>query len=82
MKSKNLLVGIVLSSALFSSTAAWADAYLDQAKLAVEKATAPVTQWDGPTTGPQLVAGKRIIFIASDMKNGGVQGGSFQFLHK
>jgi len=74
MKSKNLLVGIVLSSALFSSTAAWADAYLDQAKLAVEKATAPVTQWDGPTTGPQLVAGKRIIFIASDMKNGGVQG--------
>lgn len=74
MKSKNLFVGIVLSSALLSSSVAWADAYLDQAKLAVEKATAPVTQWDGPTTGPKLEAGKRIIFIASDMKNGGVQG--------
>ncbi|WP_268629766.1 substrate-binding domain-containing protein, partial [Escherichia coli] len=36
--------------------------------------TASATQWGGPTSGPQLQANKKIIFIASDMKNGGVQG--------
>lgn len=57
-----------------AASPAWADAYLDQATAAVAKATASVTQWDGPTSGPQLQANKKIIFIASDMKNGGVQG--------
>ncbi|MDU3889525.1 MAG: substrate-binding domain-containing protein, partial [Serratia liquefaciens] len=62
---------LLLASA---ASSAWADAYLDQATAAVAKATASVTQWDGPTSGPQLQANKKIIFIASDMKNGGVQG--------
>lgn len=59
---------------LLAASPAWADVYLDQATAAVAKATASATQWDGPTSGPQLQANKKIIFIASDMKNGGVQG--------
>jgi ribose transport system substrate-binding protein len=74
MKARYLLAGFVLTSTLFSTVAAVADANLDQAKLAIEKATAPVTLWDGPTSGPKLQTGKRIIYIAGDMKNGGVQG--------
>jgi len=50
-----------------AASSAWADAYLDQATAAVTKATASVTQWDGPTSGPKLQANKKIIFIASDM---------------
>ncbi|MCC3719717.1 substrate-binding domain-containing protein [Rouxiella badensis] len=74
MKSKTLLAVLISGSVFLSSTTAFADAYLDSAKQAVDKAVTPVTQWDGPTSGPKLQAGKRIIFIASDMKNGGVQG--------
>ncbi len=50
------------------------DAFVQQAKTAIAKATAPVTTWDGPTQGPALQPNKKIIFIASDMKNGGVLG--------
>ncbi|ROZ69606.1 substrate-binding domain-containing protein [Ramlibacter sp. WS9] len=30
--------------------------------------------WDGPTTGPKAQPGKTVIFIAADMKNGGIVG--------
>ena len=50
------------------------DSYVQQAQAAIAKATAPVTVWDGPTQGPALQPNKKIIFIASDMKNGGVLG--------
>ncbi|ATM78406.1 MULTISPECIES: substrate-binding domain-containing protein [Serratia] len=72
MKHCWILPGI--TTLLLATSPAWADAYLDQATAAVAKATASSTQWDGPTSGPQLQANKKIIFIASDMKNGGVQG--------
>ncbi|ACT14705.1 substrate-binding domain-containing protein [Pectobacterium aroidearum] len=72
MKRFLLLSG--LTTVLLSSQPTWADSYLDQATAAVAKATASSTQWDGPTQGPQLQPNKKIIFIASDMKNGGVQG--------
>lgn len=35
--------------------------------------------WKGPTTGPRAVLHKKIFFIASDMKNGGVKGVSDSF---
>ncbi len=60
--------------ALGLSTAAHADEFLEKAQAAIAKATAPVKEWDGPTTGPKLQPGKFLIFIASDMKNGGVLG--------
>src|SRR4051812_10887382 len=30
--------------------------------------------WDGPTTGPRAQPDKSLIFIAADMKNGGIAG--------
>ncbi|WP_438334326.1 ABC transporter substrate-binding protein [Edwardsiella tarda] len=51
-----------------------AEDFVQQAKQTVAKATAPVSEWDGPRSGPALVPAKKIIFIASDMKNGGVLG--------
>jgi len=73
---RNLLVTALMSAGLMMATqhAFAQDDILAQAKVAMEKATAPVTKWDGPTTGPQIQKGKKIIFIASDMKNGGVLG--------
>lgn len=71
----NKIVSAFLAAGLFM-TSQWASAQdlLTDAKQVIERATAPVTKWDGPTTGPTLQTGKKIIFIASDMKNGGVLG--------
>jgi ribose transport system substrate-binding protein len=44
------------------------------AKAVVAKATAPVTVWDGPTSGPKTQPGKFIVYVASDLQNGGVLG--------
>lgn len=52
----------------------WAADALEEAKAVVKKATQAVTQWDGPTSGPKIEKDKFVIFIASDMKNGGVLG--------
>lgn len=71
---KRHLLALTLATLLAGSLPAWADSYLDRATAAVNKATASVTQWDGPTTGPTMQKNKKVIFIASDMKNGGVQG--------
>lgn len=62
--------GLLLASSVSQAD----DTFVQQAKTAIEKATAPVTAWDGPTQGPTLQPNKKIIFIASDMKNGGVLG--------
>ncbi|AOV95856.1 sugar ABC transporter substrate-binding protein [Edwardsiella hoshinae] len=64
-------VGLLYGSA---STAETAETVVQQARQAVASASAPVREWDGPRSGPALVPAKRIIFIASDMKNGGVLG--------
>lgn len=69
-----ILQGLLITGVLATTLPSWADSYLDEAKAAVSKATSSVTEWDGPTTGPALQPNKHIIFIASDMKNGGVQG--------
>lgn len=53
---------------------AHADDFLAHAKQKVAAATASKTKWDGPTTGPKAVADKTIVFVASDMRNGGVLG--------
>lgn len=69
----------VLASALAIGLAslgghAMADDFLDLAKQKVAAATAPKNKWDGPTTGPRAAADKTIVFVASDMRNGGVLG--------
>jgi ribose transport system substrate-binding protein len=32
------------------------------------------TTWDGPTTGPRAATGKSLVYVAQDMRNGGVLG--------
>ncbi len=54
--------------------AAHADEFLDMAKKKVATATMAADKWDGPTTGPKAAAGKTIVFVAADMKNGGIVG--------
>ena len=74
MKYKTFTATIIASALLGISSFAHADAFLDEAKMVVNKATAPVKTWDGPTTGPKIAPSKTIVYIASDMKNGGVKG--------
>lgn len=63
-----------ISSFCYMPQALAEDPIVNQAKQQVKAASAAQTIWDGPTTGPRLQGNKRIIFIASDMKNGGVLG--------
>jgi len=56
------------------TTAAHADDFLERAKEKVAAAVATKTQWDGPTAGPTAAVGKTLVFVASDMRNGGVLG--------
>jgi ribose transport system substrate-binding protein len=45
--------------------------YLEDARAIADAATARSTVWDGPTTGPAAQPGKRIVFVAGQMSNGG-----------
>ncbi len=60
--------------ALLTGTASRADDTLAAAKQAVSAATAHSTVWAGPTTGPKAATGKTIVYVAGDMRNGGIQG--------
>src|SRR5207245_11581868 len=40
----------------------------------VEAATAPASTWDGPSSGPKAQAGKTVIYISADQRNGGALG--------
>ena len=68
------LAVLLVAPALLAPAPARADAVLDGAKQAVAAATAPAARWGGPTTGPKAVAGKLIVYVAGDMRNGGIQG--------
>jgi ribose transport system substrate-binding protein len=48
--------------------------YLDFAIEKVERAIRSNQTWDGPKEGPKLSRDKKIIFVASDLRNGGVYG--------
>lgn len=48
--------------------------FLDFAINKVEQAIESSQTWDGPKDGPKLVGNKKIIFVASDLRNGGVYG--------
>jgi ribose transport system substrate-binding protein len=57
----------------FLTELAYADAMSD-AKAIVDKYAMKADKWDGPTTGPKAQAGKTIVILAGDMKNGGILG--------
>jgi ribose transport system substrate-binding protein len=66
----------VAASALMATLAvgARADDIVATAKKVVAQATSRADKWEGPTTGPKAAAGKKIIYVAGDMRNGGIQG--------
>jgi ribose transport system substrate-binding protein len=70
---------VIIGLAAFAIQAAapvWADAFTDDAKAKVSKLAGAKTQWDGPTSGPKASPKKTIVFVAADMKNGGILGAS------
>jgi ribose transport system substrate-binding protein len=40
----------------------------------LETAQRHATEWNGPATGPKALAGKSVVYVAQDMRNGGVLG--------
>ena len=64
------------AASLALGSAARADDYVNMATKAANTATARASTWDGPTTGPKAAAGKKIVFVAGDLKNGGILGAS------
>nr|WP_063278423.1 substrate-binding domain-containing protein [Streptomyces roseifaciens] len=55
-------------------TAAGCPAVLAKARAATRQAEKTDTAWDGPTTGPRAVPGKKIVYVAQTMTNPGVAG--------
>jgi ribose transport system substrate-binding protein len=73
-QSKRLVVAaLFLSASVYGITAASADAVSD-AKAVVAKMSTPNAPWTGPTTGPKAQAGKTIIYVSTDQRNGGARG--------
>lgn len=63
------IAGLATAMVLPAGTAT-AD-FLEDATAIASAATAHSTTWDGPTTGPAAQEGKRIVFVAGQMSNGG-----------
>jgi ribose transport system substrate-binding protein len=57
-----------------SATLALADDFLEAAKKKISVSTMVKSTWDGPTSGPRAAGGKMIVFVAGDLKNGGILG--------
>ncbi|TIW10447.1 MAG: sugar ABC transporter substrate-binding protein [Mesorhizobium sp.] len=68
-----LLTGSVIGVTSFQAVAA-DDPYVKEAKDYVASASAPVTDWAGPTEGPKSQGKKMIIYVSADQRNGGAQG--------
>ena len=80
MTTIKVIKGALLASVgvlLLNMTSARADddtAYIEKAKAFLEQVAAPVTKWDGPTTGPKAQGKKLIVIVSTDQRNGGAQG--------
>ncbi|HET7091952.1 MAG TPA: substrate-binding domain-containing protein, partial [Thermomicrobiales bacterium] len=73
----SLFSTVSLSAAQEASPAAGATPAGDivaTAKERVEQATAHVTTWDGPTSGPAAQTDKTIVYVSTDQRNGGAAG--------
>ena len=57
-----------------STSPAASNALLDEAMGLLQKAEQHTTTWDGPTSGPKAQTGKLVVYVAQDMRNGGVLG--------
>jgi ribose transport system substrate-binding protein len=62
------------TSAAAGSASAAANPTLDEAMGLLQTAQQHTTTWDGPTSGPKAQTGKLVVYVAQDMRNGGVLG--------
>lgn len=69
---KKSLFALTVATTAFSGGVS-ADA-MSEAMDVVNKYASKVDTWDGPTTGPAAEAGKTIVVLAGDLKNGGILG--------
>ena len=76
MKFSKRSLLLASAAAFLVSATARADEYVDHAIAAAKAATARADKWDGPTTGPKAVSAKKVVFVAGDLKNGGILGAS------
>ena len=67
------LIGASAGASIGPTRAAAADDTGARARAVVAAATKPSSTWDGPTTGPKAVPGKVVIYVAADLRNGGIQ---------
>ena len=83
LNSGFLLRGLLASSAIMALgvASARADDYIDKAKAYIATVTAPVTEWNGPTTGPKAQAKKLVIYVSTDQRNGGALDAVWRGLH-
>jgi ribose transport system substrate-binding protein len=70
----SLMASVALVGLSVASARADDGAYIKSAKDYIAQATAPVTQWTGPTTGPKAQGKKLVIYVSTDQRNGGAQG--------
>jgi ribose transport system substrate-binding protein len=66
-----LLRGIALGMTVPALTRIVFAQSVEEAQAIVDKYAKKVEKWDGPTTGPKAQAGKTIVNLVGDMKNGG-----------
>ena len=76
MQRRTVSISAIAAAALTFGVAggAFAQDKLKEAEAFVAKYAGRASAWDGPTSGPKAPAGKKIVVLASDMKNGGVLG--------
>ncbi len=66
-------LGVVLGTVAFRAADAQDD-IVAKAKAFVKDAASKADKWTGPMTGPKAVAGKLVVYVSSDQRNGGAQG--------
>ena len=65
---------LALAGLLAALPAAAQDDAVAAAKAYVEKVTKPNPPWEGPSTGPKAQAGKSVVYVSADQRNGGARG--------
>lgn len=66
------VMGLGLSILMATPQGAAADdgqAVIDRAVANVARLAGPQTVWDGPTAGPALIAGKKVVYLSGDEQN-------------
>ncbi|MCB2011183.1 MAG: substrate-binding domain-containing protein [Geminicoccaceae bacterium] len=73
MELTTVVAAMLAAGTVLGGQIARADA-IDDARAYVEAATKPNPPWNGPTTGPAAESGKTIVYVAADLRNGGILG--------